>query len=514
MTGHVPVVIVGAGPVGVTAATLLARRGIASVLLEKYQAPYVLPRAVHLDDEVARILQAAGVAEQFAKISRPMPGMRLVDARHKTMAEFNRAGGAGPNGYPRANMFDQPELEQILLDNLAAHPLVALRRGCEVTSIEGTGPVAVRYTQDGAEHQITAGALLGADGANSLVRQAIGSDLRDLRFEERWLVIDVRSPRALCDWGGVYQICDPARAATFMHVTGDRYRWEFRLADGETADELTAPDQLARLLRAWTRDIADLEIIRQATYTFRARVADRWRQGRVFLLGDAAHQTPPFIGQGLGAGLRDAANLTWKLAAVLHGQAGEEILDTYEQERRPHVTRTIRAAVTVGWALTGGQDRAAIIRRIALAGLCRAPGFSTAVAESASPRLTGSALLDRRRLSPRDPAGRLCPQPAITVGPDEARLDALLGDGWALLTDGPAAVPAGVRHIDIAALGPAGAAQLRQWLRGHRTQAVLVRPDRIIAATGRRALTTRIPRPGLDRYPDDRPAVARLRRAR
>jgi len=299
-----------------------------------------------------------------------------------------------------------------------------------------------------------------------------------------------------------------------MHVTGDRYRWEFRLADGETADELTAPDQLARLLRAWTRDIADLEIIRQATYTFRARVADRWRQGRVFLLGDAAHQTPPFIGQGLGAGLRDAANLTWKLAAVLHGQAGEEILDTYEQERRPHVTRTIRAAVTVGWALTGGQDRAAIIRRIALAGLCRAPGFSTAVVDSASPRLTGSALLDRRRLSPRDPAGRLCPQPAITVGPDEARLDALLGDGWALLTDGPAAVPAGVRHIDIAALGPAGAAQLRQWLRGHRTQAVLVRPDRIIAATGRRALTTRIPRPGLDRYPDDRPAVARLRRAR
>ena len=123
----------------------------------------------------------------------------------------------------------------------------------------------------------------------------------------------------------------------------------------------------------------------------------------------------------------------------MYGQADEEILDTYEQERRPHVTRTIRAAVTVGWALTGGQDRAAIIRRIALAGLCRVPGFSTAVVDSASPRLTGSALLDRRRFSPRDPAGRLCPQPAITIGHDEARLDALLGDGWAPLTDGPPA---------------------------------------------------------------------------
>jgi 3-(3-hydroxy-phenyl)propionate hydroxylase len=164
----------------------------------------------------------------------------------------------------------------------------------------------------------------------------------------------------------------------------------------------------------------------------------------------------------------------------------------YEQERRPHATRTIRAAVTVGWALTGGQDRAAIIRRIALAGLCRVAGFSAAVVDSASPRLTGSALLDRR-LSPRDPAGRLCPQPAITAGHDEARLDALLGDGWALLTDGPAAAPAGVRHVDISALGPAGAAQLRRWLRRHLTHAVLVRPDRIIAATGRRALTTRIP---------------------
>ena len=323
-------------------------------------------RAVR-EDQPADARHAAGrrAAQDHGRVQPGRRGrsQRLSPRQHVRPAR----AGADPAGQPRGPPSGDPA------PRLRGH----LDRGHR--------PGHRSLHQDGAEHQITADALLGADGTSSLVRQAIGSGLRDLRFAERWLVIDVRSRQALCDWGGVYQICDPARAATFMHVTGDRYRWEFRLADGETADDLTAPGQLARLLKLWTTDIADLEIIRQATYTFRARVADRWRQGRVFLLGDAAHQTPPFIGQGLGAGLRDAANLTWKLAAVLHGQVGEEILDSYEQERRPHATRTIRAEVTVGWALTGGQDRAAIIRRIALAGLCRLPGFSTALVDSASP---------------------------------------------------------------------------------------------------------------------------------
>ena len=165
--------------------------------------------------------------------------------------------------------------------------------------------------------------VLGCDGANSTVRELTGIPMDDLGFTERWLVVDIRSAASLNTWDGVEQVCDPARAATFMRVAGDRYRWEFRLLDGEDEASLTSPAALGALLRPWTGrgDLAGLEITRSASYTFRARLAARFADGRAFLLGDAAHLTPPFIGQGLAAGLRDADNLAWKLAHVLTGQA-------------------------------------------------------------------------------------------------------------------------------------------------------------------------------------------------
>ncbi|QNK79355.1 bifunctional 3-(3-hydroxy-phenyl)propionate/3-hydroxycinnamic acid hydroxylase [Nakamurella sp. PAMC28650] len=476
---HAAVVIVGAGPVGVVAATLLSQRGIDSVVLEHHTAPYPLPRAVHLDDEVYCILRELGVDDRFAAISRPMPGMRLVDGGHRTMAEFRRDAVTGPMGCPQASMFDQPDLEQLLLDNLAAHSRVVLRRGATVTSIESLpGSAVVRYADTTGEHCILADAVLGCDGANSVVRDAIGASMLDLRFRERWLVIDVRTSAPLLVWGGVHQICDPHRPATFMHVTGTRYRWEFRLADGEEAADLTAPEVLAGLLEPWFGPSlpADVEIIRHATYTFRAQVADRWRSGRVFLLGDAAHQTPPFIGQGLGAGLRDAHNLAWKLAGVLHGQLGENVLETYEAERRPHATRTVRAAVAVGWALTGGQDRAALLRKNVLAVLCRVPGFSRAVLSSASPALGHSALVTGNlvtgRLAHRQP-GRVFPAVLAAASPSR---------GFTIVSN----------HTP----KPAEARALRTLGVGHsvgrgRGGAALIRPDGAVAAVeyGRSAVT-------------------------
>jgi 3-(3-hydroxy-phenyl)propionate hydroxylase len=422
--------------------------------------------------------------------------MRLLDAAAEVLVDFPRAA-LGTDGFAEANLFHQPDLEALLRDLAVRSPLIDVRSGWEVVALHGRGPVTVRARDDtGRDREIAAAAVLGCDGTDSFVRRHLGTSLRDLHFEERWLVVDVRSRTPLPLWGGVHQFCDPARPATLMHVTGDRYRWEFRLGAGETSDleASTAAPELHHLLARWVPPVLlpGIELLRSAPYTFRARVATRWRDGRILLLGDAAHQTPPFIGQGLGAGLRDAGNLSWKLAAVLGG-ADDALLDTYETERRGHVTTTTRGAVLVGWALTGGQDRAAAVRRAVTTALGQVPGLPQLASGAASPRLGRSRLLVRS-MRPGDPVGRTLPQPRVRRGPDGGTvpLDAVLGSGWALLTRGRGGrrlVPRdGVRQVAVDTLETMTGPDLRTWMRRRGLWAVLVRPDRVVAATNRRAI--------------------------
>ncbi|MDT7793646.1 MAG: 3-(3-hydroxy-phenyl)propionate hydroxylase [Mycobacterium sp.] len=485
---HVPVVIVGAGPTGVSAATLLAQYGIDCLVLDRWTGVYPQPRAVHLDDEIYRIVARLGIADEFAAISRPARGLRLLDPSMRVLAEFRRDTARSEHGFPQANMFDQPELEAVLRTNLKRYHNAELRGNVDVTTVTEQSDGLIRITfvdrTDRSEHHVTADYVLGCDGANSLVRAQIGSTMRDLRFEQRWLVVDVAADADLDQWDGVHQLCDPTRAGTYMRIGPTRYRWEFRLLPGETADDFHSLDALKPLISPWTSRVHhdELELIRVTEYTFRAQIADRWRRGNIFLLGDAAHLTPPFIGQGMGAGLRDAMNLVWKLAGAIAGDLPATVLDSYEQERKPHTRQMIRLALGVGWSMTAGGHFGNLMRRLVVTRMHYVPSMRSRILDSRTPALHRSPLVRRSR-RPRQLAGTLCPNPVCSGG----RLDDALGGGFALITDRQ---PNDMQRTLLAKRGAVvhiaqPGSELSGWLhRGHYSAAI-VRPDRTVMCASR-----------------------------
>ncbi len=474
---RLPVVVVGAGPVGTTAALLLARRGCPVLLLDRRPSPPAVPRAVHLDDEALRALADAGVAEEFLAVSRPMAGLRLVDAGHRVLAEFRREAGAGRHGWPQASMFHQPDLEAVLRAAVDRTPGITSCTPADVVGLAYGDRSVTVTTADGA--RLEAAAVLGCDGAHSTVRRLVGGRMRDLGRPDRWLVADLRSPAPLPVWPGVQQVCDPARAATFMPVSGDRYRFEARLRPGETAAGLAAA--LPALLAPFGAERA--EVVRAAEYVYRAQVVDRWRRGRVLLAGDAAHLTPPFVGQGLGLGLRDVHQVAWKLAAVVAGEAGEDLLDTHGAERGPHARTLVRLAALVGRLMTGGGAGAVPVRRTVLAAVGRVPALAAYATDSRTPPLHRGPLVDRGGRAGRRLAGTLVPRARVRVDGRECRLDDVLGTGTAVLAaaaPGRVAVTAGGRRTEVDDVDGV----LTAWLRAGPARFAVVRPDRVVRAAG------------------------------
>lgn len=477
-------VIVGYGPVGQLAALLLGRLGHRVEVFERRTEAFPLPRAVHVDDEVLRVLQGAGLADEVAAIMDAPITYEWRDARGQTLLSFDLTG-LGLHGFPASNMFSQPELEAVLDRAVRRLPSVRVRRGTEVTALRDAGDhVAVSVGPPGSADTTRARYVLGCDGANSLVRAHLDATVTDLGFTHDWLVVDVlpHHPRV---WDPpALQVCDPARPTTVVPAGPGRRRFEFMRRPGESREELERTDTVWALLAPWgvTPDNAVLQ--RYAVYTFRALWADRWRQGRVLIAGDAAHQMPPFAGQGLAAGVRDVANLAWKLDLVLTGRADARILDSYPSERLAHLRIAMTVSVELGRVICVLDPDAAATRDAGM--LAARAGGAQSVQPPPQPGLGEGLTLAGDPL-----AGQ--PFPQGLVGPDRRRFDDVVASGPLLVAHGNrvahgdlvatgdlvVAVPAGVTEVNLARLGDPDGFYAR-WFGEHGRGVVLVRPDRYV----------------------------------
>src|SRR5215472_2641684 len=430
------VLIIGYGPVGATLAALLTRHGLRVAVADQAADVYDKPRAITLDHEVMRVFQACGLAHEIAPLTAPHPGTHYLGVDRNVIRIYDPQPPPHPLGWPPSGTFVQPAVEAALRAGVArsgrADVLLATRA---VALAAGDGRVEVTLSgwEDGAARAVAARYLVGCDGANSFVRRALGVGHEDLAFDEWWMVVDVRltGPAALPE--KCIQYCWPERPATFIKGPGNLRRWEIKLLPGETPETFGTPENVARQLARFV-DPGAIEIWRSAVYRFHALVAERWRAGRVFLAGDACHQTPPFMGQGMCAGIRDAANLAWKLALALRAGANDALLDSYEQERKPHVTALVGFARKAGEVI-GELDPDKARARDALLRGQLARGEAETIRQRYIPNLT-TGVLDP---ASGDVAGTLFVQPRVGAGEEGTLLDDLVEPHFLLVTAGAAA---------------------------------------------------------------------------
>ncbi len=472
------VLVVGLGPVGAALAALLGDAGVKVLAIDKSTEVYPLPRAAHFDHEIMRVFQQLGIAEEVLRHARPVLGYEFRNAKGEVLVSFDEMiNDCGPSGWPSSFMFSQPGLEHALRAKLRASGSVRLLLGASLQGLAAgpDGAEAKIGTRDGPL-SVHAAYVIGCDGASSPVREAIGSRLEDLGFDEPWLVVDaLLRPGARLPAVNL-QICDPARPTTCVPMGPGRHRWEFMLLPGEQTAQVLDDTFIAGLLAKWDGEV---EIERKAVYRFHGLVADRWRAGPVFLAGDAAHQMPPFAGQGMCSGIRDAANLAWKLIAVLRGRATGALLDTYQAEREPNTRAYIRLAMDMGRVVCLLDPELAQARDERMLAARRAG--QTPIPPAAPPPLAGPGILEG---SPG--AGELFPQPLAVQGDQKMRLDDALGAGAWFITTAPIAStnPDLLRvGLDDARIAPFRG-PVASWLAARQVEAVLVRPDRVVFGAG------------------------------
>jgi 3-(3-hydroxy-phenyl)propionate hydroxylase len=478
------VLIAGYGPTGATLAAFLGLYGVRAVAVDPAREVYHQPRAAHFDHEIMRVWQRLGIAEQVLPSTRALPAYEFRNGDNQILLRFQQAGVTTPSGWAPSYMFHQPSLEEALRARAATMPGTEVRLGTSVVAIEkndASGVVARIADEGGTETSVSARFLIGADGGSSPVRRMLDGALFDYGFDEPWLVIDtvVTDEDGLPPFG--LQMCDPKRPTTVMPMAPLRRRWEFMMLPGETADEMLDERRIAALLAPWVRE-GQAEIVRKAVYRFHGLVAQQWRVGSVMLAGDAAHQMPPFMGQGMCSGIRDADALAWRLASIVRDKASPSLLDSYQREREPHVRSIIETAIFMGRVVCTLDPVAASERDKGMLAQRAAKAHAQDDPPPPLETLKAGCFASGAR------AGHLFPQAmqACTSTGVCGRLDDLLGPGFWLITRtaSDARWPVPVKTIVLDEDISEESGRLNEWFDACDAPAVLVRPDRYVFGAG------------------------------
>lgn len=498
-----PVVIVGTGPTGLVLAHLLVRQGVEVLVIDRNPGTVAEARAVSIDDESLRTIQSAGMIDRVFPSIVPSYGVHYYSWRHRLFAKIEPT--STEFGFPKRNAFRQDVLVRQLCEGLQERQAqgqgVEVRFGHELVRFEDRGEfVQLEIQTPQGLRQVRADWLVACDGGRSTVREALGIAMEGSTYRQRWCIVDLIGRSNAFRHTRTY--CDPVRPAIRLPGPDATVRYEFMLKPGEN-DEFALDETR---LRAWIaqREPSDarLKIMRKVVYTFHARMATRWRAGRILLAGDAAHLTPPFAGQGMNSGVRDAANLAWKLAAVLQGRAGESLLDTYEMERKPHAWSLIRMALRIGSFMQPASVLGAALFQGALKLVCLVPAARDYILHlkfKPKPRFYEGFFDASCGAGSPVPPGQLFPQPRMQQpGGSEVLLDEWLGPGFSILqwADSPElAWPAGLQARVVKVLRqeddflPGLQAQVRdvsgvigRLLAQAGAGAVVIRPDRHVLA--------------------------------
>jgi 3-(3-hydroxy-phenyl)propionate hydroxylase len=484
--GTVDVLVVGFGPVGAALVGLLGKRGIDVMVLERDHEVFALPRAAHVDHTGLRTWQELGLLDRLLPAMQANLGLDFLTAGGELLARIP-GDQSSSSGLPTSMYFFQPALDRAVREAVAAMPSVTVALGMEVVGVTSADEHVrvVAAAPDGERLEVTAKWVVACDGAASRVREQIGFGVEDLHFEEPWLVIDLvlhgerpghaeraESGRAVC-------LCDPRRPTYSIPMPARRHRFEFRLMDGDDPATMLQPRRIVDLVTPWFPE-RPFELERAAIYTFHGLVAGNWRHQRIFLAGDAAHQMPPFLGQGMCSGLRDAANLAWKLDLAIRANAPDDLLNTYAEERRAHVRSVAESAVRIGRLICTIDPQEAAERDRRMLSDTRPPSQRIAFT---LPALRPGSLV-------RENGGDLFVQPS---GAD-VRLDDVIGSRFAVLARTPALIgpgPAdwwrdqmGAFAATVGQLLPAHAKGVLSWLDNHDSDVVVVRPDRYVLWAG------------------------------